>query len=90
MILDIILFCVIAAFGLLYYRQDRIIKTQINYIDTMESRYLDLHGKTITAIEMMREIDNGGTFESEDEIGSVFKSLVEVTENLESEIENNG
>jgi len=83
MILDIVLLCIIATLGFLYYRQDRIIKKQIDYIESLESNYLDSMNSVKSVIETMRELDSKGGYESDDEVGSVFKSLLEIVETLD-------
>ena len=82
MILDIILICIIAVLGFLYYKQDKIIKSQIDYIETIEKNYLDSTTRINSVIETMRELDSKGGYESDDEVGSVFKSLLDIVESL--------
>lgn len=87
MILDIILFCIIAVLVILYYKQDKTVKAQIDYIDRLESNYNTLRNRAQTTVNDMREIDSNGNFEAEDEVGFIFKNLVEIVEKLDDDIE---
>ena len=83
MILSIILGIVVCLLGFLYYRQDKVIRDQSNYIDSLEKKLI----KTINDIEAhsskMRAIDSKGGFESDDEVGQIFKGLSETISDLE-------
>ena len=83
MILEIILICVIILLSFLYYRQDKIIKNQIDYIENIEANYIQTQENVKSVIKTMRELDSKGGYESDDEVGSVFKSLLDVVESLE-------
>ena len=83
MILEIILICIIAFLSFLYYRQDKIIKNQIDYIENIEANYIQAQENIRSVVKTMRELDSKGGYESDDEVGSVFKSLLDVIESLE-------
>ena len=86
MILDIILFCIIAALGLLYYRQDSIIKAQIEYIEEIEDNHIKKYNIITEAYKKMQDLDSNGGFESDDEVGEIFKSIRDLIVELEKEI----
>ena len=86
MIIEIVLICIIVVCGFLYYRQDVIIKSQIEYIDDLENKHMDKYNKITEAYEKMKDIDDKGGFASDDEVGQVFKSLNDTIGELEKEI----
>jgi len=88
MILDIILLCIIIFCGFLYYRQDSIIKKQVDYINTLENAILK-NIQSITRVHnKMKDIDSKGGFESDDEVGQIFHEIKAQIEELENEINN--
>ncbi len=86
MILEIILICIIAFCGFIVYRQDQTIKAQIDYIDQVEIKLLNNFKNVSEAHKRMKEIDQKGGFESDDEVGQVFTSIKDVIEDLEKDI----
>ena len=86
MILEIILICIIALCGFIVYRQDQTIKKQIDYIDEVELKLLSNFQKISDSYTRMKEIDQKGGFESDDEVGQVFNGIKDVIENLEKDI----
>lgn len=88
MILEIILICIIVFCGFLYYRQDSIIKGQVDYINNLENAILK-NIQSITRVNArMKEIDSKGGFESDDEVGQIFHEIKAQIEELENEINN--
>ena len=86
MILEIILICIIAFCGFIVYRQDQTIKKQIDYIDQIEIKLITNFQSVSDSYKRMKEIDQKGGFESDDEVGQVFNGIKDVIENLEKEI----
>jgi len=86
MILDIILICIIAFCGFIVYRQDQTIKKQIDYIDEVELKLLNNFKSISESHKRMKEIDQKGGFESDDEVGQVFTGIKDVIEDLEKDI----
>ena len=54
MILDIVLIIGILFLGFLFYRQDKIIKTQIDYTEKIETNALETHKAISTALAKMK------------------------------------
>jgi hypothetical protein len=50
--------------------------------DTMLDTITDVKTKVSTALDALRDADLKGSFESDDEVGVVFKELKEIVENL--------
>jgi competence protein ComGC len=50
--------------------------------DTLTETLVDIKGKVNTALEALRDADLKGSFESDDEVGVVFKEIKDVVENL--------
>ena len=86
MILEIILICIIAFCGFIIYRQDQTIKRQIDYIDQIEIKLLTNFESISNSYKRMKEIDQKGGFESDDEVGQVFTGIKDVLEDLEKDI----
>ena len=90
MILNIVLGILVLVLGFLYYKQDRSIKAQIDYIDNLENKLVDTVNKIDTYNERMKEIDSKGGFQSDDEVGQIFagvkETLEELVENVKGEI----
>ena len=86
MILDILLIVGILFLSYLFYRQDAVIKKQIDYIEEIEIKLLDNHKKISNALSTMRDVDGKGGFESDDEVGQIFKQLQNIIEELEKEL----
>lgn len=86
MILEIILICIIAFCGFIIYRQDQTIKRQIDYIDQIEIKLLTNFESISNSYKRMKEIDQKGGFESDDEVGQVFNGIKDVLEDLEKDI----
>ena len=86
MILSIILGIVVLILSFLYYRQDKTIKDQIDYTNQLEDKII----KTINDLEKykgtMSDIDSKGGFESDDEVGQIFKGLKDTIDELYNEI----
>lgn len=50
--------------------------------DTMLDTITDVKTKVSTALDALRDADLKGSFESDDEVGVVFKEIKEIVENL--------
>tara|TARA_B100000900_G_C20208330_1_gene564770 strand:+ start:185 stop:457 length:273 start_codon:yes stop_codon:yes gene_type:complete len=88
MIVEIILAILLLSIGFLYYRQDKIISNQNDYINSIESTLLQNYDSINKALEKMKEIDGKGGFESDDEVGQIFRSLNDELNKLQREINN--
>ena len=86
MVLEIILGICVLALSYLFYRQDRTIKSQIDYIERIEQKFLMNYESISEAVVKMKEADSKGGFQSDDEIGIVFKELQKIIIDLEKEI----
>jgi len=86
MILEIILISLLAVFIFMVYRQDQTIKKQIDYIDSIETKLINNFETIKSSFTRMKEIDQKGGFESDDEVGQVFTNIKEVIEDLEKEV----
>ncbi len=86
MVLDIILIIGILILGFLFYRQDVVIKKQIDYIESIERKMVDNYSKITNALATMKTIDSKGGFESDDEVGAIFKELKKIINELEKEL----
>ena len=74
-----------------------LIKRLIKKIDIYEEWILDFQTDVISTLEQMREIDRQGTFatsmnekaifESDDQVGNIFKELLALVEKLEQRIQ---
>jgi len=82
----IILILISSVFIFVFYKQDQTIKSQIEYIDELELKILDTLEKMSKTVEVMKTIDSKGGFESDDEVGQVFKGLYDEIKKLEEEI----
>ena len=58
----------------------------IDVINEYDGRQIDTQIKVESMLERMREIDLNGSFESDDEVGSVFTQLKEIVETYKNEI----
>ena len=86
MILEIILFVLLVFVSFLFYRQDKTISKQIEYIDSVELKLLNTFESIKKALEDIEEIDEKGGFESDDEVGQIFSNIKEVITKLDNEI----
>jgi competence protein ComGC len=58
----------------------------MDVIKEYDSRQLDTQIKVESMLEKMKEIDLNGSFESDDEVGSVFTQLKDIVETYKNEI----
>ena len=58
----------------------------IDVINEYDGRQIDTQIKVESMLEKMREIDLNGSFESDDEVGSVFTQLKDIVETYKNEI----
>ena len=58
----------------------------IDVIIEYDGRQIDTQIKLKSMLERMREIDLNGSFESDDEVGSVFTQLKDIVETYKNEI----
>ena len=58
----------------------------VDVINEYDGRQIDTQIKVESMLERMREIDLNGSFESDDEVGSVFTQLKEIVETYKNEI----
>ena len=72
----------------MYYRQDSTIKEQIDYIDNLQNKVLYDYQKISECVEKMKIIDDRGGFQTDDEVGLIFKELEKTLIELEDEIKN--
>ena len=86
MILEIILFVLLIIMSFLFYRQDKTISKQIEYIDSVELKLLNTFESIKKALDDIKEIDEKGGFESDDEVGQIFSNIKEVIIKLDNEI----
>ena len=86
MVLEIILGICVLALSYLFYRQDRVIKGQVDYIEKIENKMLDNYKKLSDAFSAMKTADSKGGFESDDEVGQVFNQLKVIIQELEKEL----
>jgi hypothetical protein len=74
---------------LLLIRGINFVKQNEQLLDTIneyDSRQIDTQIKVESMLEKMREIDLNGSFESDDEVGSVFTQLKDIVETYKNEI----
>ncbi len=74
-------------FGFIYYRQDKTIKEQIDYIDLLEQSLLRNLERIKTTYNVMQELDSKGGFQGDDEIGTIFKEIQSEIQNLNNDLE---
>tara|TARA_B100000424_G_scaffold264132_1_gene252190 strand:- start:633 stop:911 length:279 start_codon:yes stop_codon:yes gene_type:complete len=86
MILEIILFVLLIIISFLFYRQDKTISKQIEYIDSIELKLLNTFESIKKALDDIKEIDEKGGFESDDEVGQIFSNIKDVITKLDNEI----
>ena len=82
MVLSIILGIVVLFLCFFYYRQDSTIKSQIDYINEMETKLLNTVTDVDSYLNKMKDIDQKGGFQSDDEVGQIFTGLKETIEDL--------
>jgi len=58
----------------------------VDVINEYDGRQIDTQIKMESMLEKMKEIDLNGSFESDDEVGSVFTQLKEIVETYKNEI----
>jgi hypothetical protein len=58
----------------------------IDVINEYDGRQIDTQIKVESMLEKMKEIDLNGSFESDDEVGSVFTQLKDIIETYKNEI----
>ena len=58
----------------------------IDVINQYDGRQIDTQIKVESMLEKMKEIDLNGSFESDDEVGSVFTQLKDIVETYKNEI----
>jgi K+-transporting ATPase A subunit len=58
----------------------------VDVINEYDNRQIDTQIKVESMLEKMREIDLNGSFESDDEVGSVFTQLKDIVETYKNEI----
>ena len=58
----------------------------VDVIIEYDGRQIDTQIKVESMLEKMKEIDLNGSFESDDEVGSVFTQLKEIVETYKNEI----
>ena len=58
----------------------------VDVINEYDGRQIDTQIKVESMLEKMREIDLKGSFESDDEVGSVFTQLKDIVETYKNEI----
>ena len=58
----------------------------VDVINEYDGRQIDTQIKVESMLERMREIDLNGSFESDDEVGSVFTQLKDIVETYKNEI----
>ena len=58
----------------------------VDVINEYDTRQIDTQIKVESMLERMKEIDLNGSFESDDEVGSVFTQLKDIVETYKNEI----
>jgi hypothetical protein len=58
----------------------------VDVINEYDGRQIDTQIKVESMLEKMKEIDLNGSFESDDEVGSVFTQLKDIVETYKNEI----
>ena len=74
---------------LLLIRGINLVKQNEQLVDTInnyDDRQIDTQIKLESMLEKMKEIDLNGSFESDDEVGSVFTQLKDIVETYKNEI----
>ena len=88
MIISIIIgIAVLSLFAFIYYRQDKIIKEQTDYIDKIEESLIQNLERIKATYSIIKQLDDKGGFEADDEIGIVFKDIESEIQKLEKELE---
>jgi hypothetical protein len=59
-----------------------LLKQNEEFEDTVLETITDVKVKVSTALDALRDADLKGSFESDDEVGVVFKEIKEIVENL--------
>lgn len=74
------------------YKKIEILEKQIDRIETIESNSVSLVENLLIAyikvLSKLKRIDRLGSFESDDEVGFVFKTIKNTIEELKSELDN--
>ena len=87
MILEIILFILIVVLSYTTYIQFRKVETSEELVEGYEV-WIDEFIKRVDIMsEQLKQIDSKGTFESDDEVGTFFKSLKELQDRINKFIE---
>ena len=86
MIIDIILILIIIVLSFLFYRQDKVVKQQIDYTNDLEQTIINNYNSINSTFEKMKEIDQKGGFQSDDEVGQIFSGIRDELINLEKEM----
>ena len=82
--LVLVLFCVIGYAGYrIWFLAGKLADSQ-EYIEELELTNEYMYGKIMDSLIAMREIDQKGAFEKDDEAGTSFALLLEVIENLKT------
>lgn len=88
MILEILLLCIVVGLGFLYYKQDSLIKEQLDYIDKLQDTVIQTYQSISDSYDKMKSIDDKGGFESDDEVGQIFNNLKDVLRELNDDLQN--
>jgi len=75
----------IGILGYAVYNLTKKVEDLEDIIEEQDDEYLGLRRNVRTAIEHMRAIDSKEAFEKDDEVGSVFRELVNIIEDIEDE-----
>jgi hypothetical protein len=59
-----------------------------DYLETYETKLIEVREKIIEAEIRLKEIDIRGSFEADDEVGFIFNSIKEISSDLTKTIEN--
>ena len=70
----------------LFYRQDKVVKQQIDYTNDLEQTIINNYNSINSTFEKMKEIDQKGGFQSDDEVGQIFSGIRDELINLEKEM----
>jgi K+-transporting ATPase A subunit len=81
--LSIILNVLLIIRGINFVKQN---EQLIDIVREYDGRQIDTQIKVESMLEKMREIDLNGSFESDDEVGSVFTQLKDIIETYKNEI----
>jgi hypothetical protein len=87
-IIVVVSVCLNAILGYLCYNASIYIEKVEEILDYYKSTLIDLRDEFIETETRLREIDLRGAFESDDEVGVIFKNIKEMTLDLSEDIEN--